>query len=192
MRPTTTAPLSVSSTTGAPNVAATYSPADAPSAGMVTYSRLAVLMISADSAAIPAPQPKAKARLPRGSGSSRSIHSTVTTSSGTGSRASGSAMANGAAPRPAANDCAASIARATIAQAAVTAMPTMNPAGVRPGVRSASTARGSNGSPAAGGRVDSLMGGSLLRAGAGSPRLRRCSAGTGPAPDWFRPVTSVV
>ena len=48
----------------------------APSAGMVTYSRSAVLMISALRAAIPAPQPNANARLARGSGSSRSIQRT--------------------------------------------------------------------------------------------------------------------
>src|SRR6202008_2993138 len=99
-----TRPFSVSSTTGAPKVAATYSPVDAPSAGIVTYSRLAVLTISAVRAAIPAPQPNANARSVRGSGSSRSIQSTTATSSGTGSSASGSAIANGAAPAPTAND----------------------------------------------------------------------------------------
>src|ERR1700691_2164354 len=148
-------PLSVSSMTGAPNVAATYSPLDAASLGIVTYSRSAVLTISAVSAAMPAPQPNANASVPRGSGSSRSTQSTATTSSGTGSSAKGSAIANGAAPSPAANDCTASMPSATIAQAAVTAVPTMNPTGVRPGGRPARTARGLNGHPAAGGRLDS-------------------------------------
>src|ERR1700749_3976188 len=103
-RPISTSPFSVSSTTGAPNVAATYSPVDAPRAGMVTYARSAVLMISAASAATPAPQPNANASAEYGSGSSRSIHSTTAISSGTGNSASGSAIANGAAPLPTAND----------------------------------------------------------------------------------------
>src|SRR6185312_3949805 len=156
-RPISTRPFSVSSTIGAPNVAATYSPVVAPSAGMVTYSRSAVLMISAVSAAIPAPQPNANARAERGSGSSRSIHSTSATSSGTGSSASGSEIANGAAPAPTANDCATSMPSATIAQAVVTAMPTMYATGVRPGGRPARTAWGSNGTPPA--ELDSVMGG---------------------------------
>src|ERR1700761_7774520 len=158
-RPMSTRPFSVSSTTGAPKVAATYSPVDAPSAGMVTYSRLAVLISSAASAAMPAPQPNANTRLMRGSGSSRSTHSTAAISSGTGSRASGSAIANGAAPAPTANDCATSIPSATIAQVAVTAVPMMSATGVRPGGRPARTARGSNGAPAGG--AESYMGGSL-------------------------------
>ena len=171
-----TRPFSVSSTTGAPNVAATYSPVDAPSAGMVTYSRSAVLMISAVSAAIPAPQPNANARAARGSGSSRSIQSTSATSSGTGSSARGSAIANGAGPSPTASDCTASMPSATIAHAAVIAMPTMNPTGVRPGVRPSMTARGSNGVRSAGGRPGSVMGRSLL-CGAAVRRRLRCGIG---------------
>src|ERR1700722_11412750 len=172
-------PLSDSSMTGAPNVAATYSPVDVPSRGIVTNSRSAVLMISAVSAAMPAPQPNANARLARGSGSSRSIHSTTTTSSGTGSSARGSAIANGAAPSPAANDCTASMPSATIAQAAVTAMPTMKPPGVRPAGRPASTARGLNGSPAAGDGPDSFTVSSLLRGGTVPGGDKR--------PNWSRP-----
>src|ERR1700691_4318741 len=143
-------PLSVSSMTGAPNVAATYSPLDAPSLGIVTYSRSAVLTISAVSAAMPAPQPNANASVPRGSGSSRSTQSTATTSSGTGSSARGSAIANGAAPSPAANDCTASMPSATIAHAAVIAMQAMHATGVRPGGRPSRPARGSHGARSAG------------------------------------------
>ena len=181
-----TAPLSVSSTTGAPNVAATYSPVDAPSRGCVTYTRSAVLTISAVSAAIPAPQPNANARSARGSGSSRSIHSTTTTSSGTGSSASGSAIANGATPAPAANDCTASMPSATIAHATVTAMPTMKATGVRPAGRPASTALGLNGSPAAGGGPDSFTVSSLLRRR--RPRARTCpKIGLDRDIGWSRP-----
>ncbi len=168
-----TRPFSVSSTTGAPKVAATYSPVVAPSAGIVTYSRSAVLMISALRAATPAPQPNANARLARGSGSSRSIQRTSTTSSGTGSSAKGSAIANGAGPAPTANDCAASMPSATIAQAAVIAMPTMNPTGVRPGARLARTACGSNGVRSAGRRLGSVMCRSLL-CRAATRRCPRC------------------
>src|SRR6516162_446905 len=158
-RPTRTRPLSVSSTTGAPNVADTYSPVLAPSAGWVTYSRPAVLMISAASAAIPAPQANAKISGPRGSGSSRSTQSTSATSSGTGSRASGSAMTNGTTPCPAANDSPASMLSATIAQAAVITIPAMNQTLGRPGTRPSITARGSNTGTDG---VDSVMCGSIL------------------------------
>src|SRR5579863_7668736 len=158
-RPTRTRPLSVSSTTGAPNVADTYSPVPAPSSGWVTYSRPAVLMISAASAAIPAPQANAKISGPRGSGSSRSTQSTSATSSGTGSRASGSAMTNGTTPWPAANDSPASMLSATIAQAAVITIPAMNPTLGRPGTRPSITALGSNTGTDG---VDSVMCGSIL------------------------------
>src|ERR1700722_1033445 len=155
-------PLSDSSMTGAPNVAATYSPVDVPSRGIVTNSRSAVLMISAVSAAMPAPQPNANARLARGSGSSRSIHSTSTTSSGTGSSARGSAIANGAAPSPAANNSTAPVPTARTAPAGEPGMLQMNPPGARPAGRPARTARGLNGSPAAGDGPDSFTGSSLL------------------------------
>src|ERR1700722_20275632 len=166
-RPNSTSPFIVSSTTGAPNVAATYSPVLAPSAGIVTYSRSAVLMTSAASAAIPAPQTNANARFCRGSGSSRSIHSTSEISSGTGSSASGSANANGAGPSPKANDCTASIPTATNVQKAAIAMPMMKPTGVRPGSRSASTAAGSNGSAGAKGSAGPAGSGDSW--GAGGP-----------------------
>jgi hypothetical protein len=52
-----------------------------------------------------------------------------------------------------------------IAQAAVTAMPTMKATGIRPAGRPASTARGLNGSRAAGGGPDSFTVSSLLREG---------------------------
>jgi hypothetical protein len=60
------------------------------------------------------------------------------------------------------SDCTASMPSATIAQAAVAAVPTISATGVRPGARPARTALGSNGAPAAGVRLDSVMGGSLL------------------------------
>src|SRR5712691_5305208 len=93
---------------------------------------------------MPAPQPNANARLPRGSGSSRSTHSTSAMSSGTGSRASGKATMNGTAPSPAAKPWPISMPRAMMAQAAVIAMPAMKLTLVRPGTRPSITARGSN------------------------------------------------
>src|ERR1700722_9658973 len=201
-RPNSTRPFSVSSTTGAPNVAATYSPVLAPSAGIVTYSRSAVLMTSAARAAIPAPQTNANARFCLGSGSSRSIHSTSAISSGTGSSASGSAIANGAGPSPNAKDCTASIPTVTNAQKAATAIPTMKPTGVRPGSRSSSTATGSNGSAGAAGSAGSAgsgaswgsdapegadasggsdICGSILR----TPAALRCAFN---GHDWSRPI----
>src|ERR1700751_673367 len=158
-RPTRTRPLSVSSTSGAPNVADTYSPVLAPSSGWVTYSRPAVLMISAASAAIPAPHANAKISGPRGSGSSRSTHSTSATSGAPGSGASGNATTNGTTPRPAANDSPASMLSATIAQAAVITIPAMNQTLCRPRTRPSITALGSNTGTDG---VDSVMCGSIL------------------------------
>src|SRR6201995_3201697 len=136
-------PFRVSSTTGAPAVADTYSPAEAPSAGWVMYSRPAVLMTMAASAAIPAPHRKPKTRLIRGSGSSRSMNSTTDTSSGTGARASGSAIQNGAALRPDALASASSMPNTRSTHSAATMMPTMTPTRARPGFRPSTTALGS-------------------------------------------------
>src|SRR5215469_4657121 len=137
-------PLSVSSTTGAPSVADTYSPVPDPSAGWVTYSSPAVLMSSANSEATPAPQANARTRAPRGSGSRRSMNSTAAISSGTGSSASGNATKAGATPSPAATLCAASMVSARIAHAVVMTMLTMKEMLVRPGGRPSITALGSN------------------------------------------------
>ena len=136
--------MSDSSTTGAPNVADTYSPVVLPSAGWVMKTSPAVLITAASSAATPAPQTNASTRLTRGSGSSRSTSSTQPTSSGTGSRASGSAMRNGATLCPAEFTlCTASAPSTTIAQPMAATMPRMTPARGRPAARPSITARGS-------------------------------------------------
>ena len=70
-----TPPLAVSSTIGAPIVVLISCPALAPNAGTTRYSRLSVLTIRASSVAMPAPPRNANVRFSRGSGSSRSIHS---------------------------------------------------------------------------------------------------------------------
>jgi hypothetical protein len=137
-------PLSVSSTSGAPNVAEMNSPLLLPSSGWVMNRRPAVLMIAASSAAIPAPQAKHRTRLPRGSGSSRSSSSTRAISNGTGSRASGSAMRKGTALcRALAKLCSRSIPRTIRAHASPAAMPMTSPGRGRPGGRPSITARGS-------------------------------------------------
>src|ERR1700744_2110016 len=137
-------PLRVSSTIGAPTVADTYSPAEAPSAGWVMYSSPAVLISAANRAAMPAPHKNPNARLIRGSGSSRSTNSATAISSGTGARASGSAMKNGAALCPDALASASSMPNTTMTQNAARMMPAMTPTRARPGGRPSTTARGSN------------------------------------------------
>ena len=136
-------PFSDSSTTGAPNVADTYSPVVLPSAGWVMKTSPAVLITAASSAATPAPQANASTRLIRGSGSSRSTSSTQPTSSGTGSRASGSAMRNGATLCPAEFTlCTASAPSTTMAHAMAATIARMTPARGRPAGRPSITARG--------------------------------------------------
>ncbi len=135
--------MSVSSTTGAPAVAETYCPAEAPSAGWVMYSSPAVLMTMANSAAMPAPHRKPNARLTRGSGSSRSMNRTAATSSGTGARASGSAMKNGVVLCPDATLWPSSMPNTMITHSAASTIPRMTPTRGRPGGVPSMTALGS-------------------------------------------------
>src|SRR6201995_5770175 len=153
-------PLRVSSTMGAPTVADTYSPAEAPSAGWVMYSSPAVLISAANRAAMPAPHKNPNTRLIRGSGSSRSTNSTTAISSGPGASASGSATKNGAALCPDALASASSMANTTITQTAARMIPAMTPTRTRPGGRPSTTARGS-------------------KTGAGIPMAEPYSAGRG-------------
>ncbi len=185
-----TAPLSDSSTSGAPNVAEMSSPLLWPSSGWVMKSRPAVLMIAASRAATPAPQAKHRARLPRGSGSSRSSSSTRAISSGTGRRASGSAMRKGAGLWPAPSTLSSRSMPSTMrAHASPAAMPMMSPGRGRPGGRPSITARGSRL-----GREVAMAGSVLGRAGwiyaaaagqaARGPVNIRGRPGEHPGPQW--------
>ena len=120
-----------------------YCPAEAPSAGWVTYSSPAVLMMMANRAAIPAPHKNPKIRLSRGSGSRRSMNSTTPTSSGTGARASGSAMRNGVVLCPDATLSPSSMPNTISTHSAASTIPMMTPTGARPGGLPSMTALGS-------------------------------------------------
>src|SRR5687768_17520688 len=93
--PNSTAPLSSSSTTGAPNVATTYQPSSSPvSSVSVSSDSPSVFRMLANSAATPAPQRNANSRALGGSGSSRSSASTSGSQTATGSTASSSPTTN--------------------------------------------------------------------------------------------------